>query len=176
MINAVNWYLDLTHLLPFPLNQVLCRRSAKRTNRWHTRVAISNIEILNVFNIWGENLMGFLPVRFFISISVFWDVKITFLALLFHFAETETCPLCANRELQSFGLLVSNWGAVTRCQNVCQETTTKADPLYHRLVVKELRLNEYLLKSHVPLMLGDGSVRELCYSCKGLCQHFTQSC
>ncbi|KAL7384151.1 hypothetical protein ABVT39_025193 [Epinephelus coioides] len=85
-------------------------------------------------------------------------MKITFLALVFHFAETETCPLFANRELQSFGLLVSNRGAVIRCQNVRQETTTKADPLYQRLFVKALRLNEYLLKTDVPLMLAESSV------------------
>lgn len=30
-------------------------------------------------------------------------------------------------------------------------------------------MNEYLLKTDVPLMLEDSLVRELCYSCKGLC-------
>ena len=82
-------------------------------------------------------------------------MKITFLALFFRFAETETWPLFANRELQSFSLLVSSRGAIICCQNVRQETTTKADPLYHRLFVKELRLNEYLLKTDVPLMLAE---------------------
>lgn len=121
-----NWYLDLTHLLRFPLNEVLCRRPSKWTSRW----CISyNIKYLQC-KIGKLDL----PIAFFISGSVFWDMKITFLTLLFHFAETETCPLFADTELQSFGLLVSNRGAVIRCQNVRQETTTKADLLYHRPV------------------------------------------
>lgn len=127
-INVVNWYLDLTHLLLFPLNEVLCRRPSKWTNRW----CISyNIKYLQ-YKIGKLDL----PITFFISVNVFWDMKITFLTLFFHFAETETCPLFADTELQSFGLLVSNRAAVICCQNVRQETTTKADLLYHRLVVK----------------------------------------
>lgn len=47
-------------------------------------------------------------IRFFISASTFWDMKITFPALVFRFAETETCPLFAKREPQCFSLFVSN--------------------------------------------------------------------
>lgn len=83
-------------------------------------------------------------IRFFISASTFWDMKITFPALVFRFAETETCPLFANREPQCFSLFVSNWGAIICCQNVRQETTTKADPLYHRLFFPQRAPTEWI--------------------------------
>lgn len=49
---------------------------------------------------------------------------------------------------ESYSVLVSS--LVIRCQNVCPEPMTKADPLCHRRFVKELPLNDYLLKAGVP--------------------------
>lgn len=159
-INVVNWYLDLTHLLLFPLNEFLCRRPSKRTNRWCIRYNIKYLQ----YKIGKLDL----PITFFISVNVFWDMKITFLTLFFHFAETETYPLFADTELQSFGLLVSNRVAVICCQNVRQETTTKADLLYHRLVVKSSGWMNSFWKTMFP-WCSRRAQSEICFSGEGMC-------
>ncbi len=100
-------------------------------------------------------------IRFFISVSAFGNIKIAFHALLKQ--KPAHCLWTQSYSLSS--LLISSWGAIICCQNVRQQTT-KADPLYHRLFIKELRLIENLLNTNVPLMLAE-TVWEFCFPCEG---------